>query len=158
MWFDTRAKLAEIASHPSATSATTATQAPAGRVMSQLSQLSQAPESGKPVSPVAVVASVATSPPAKSHQIPPARAGGAQPDPDGFPYGTACDLGLFPRTWTGRIVSLAGWRDLTEWERHGPRGRHWNAATARWEQPEATDKGQLKPTVSILRECDIITK
>lgn len=41
-----------------------------------------------------------------------------------------------PRTWTGRLVTLAAWRDLTEWERHGPNGRHWNGATGRWEQPE----------------------
>jgi hypothetical protein len=50
-----------------------------------------------------------------------------EPDPnaDAFPYGTACDLGDAPRTWTGRVVSLAAWKRLTEWERHGPNGRVW---------------------------------
>ena len=28
-----------------------------------------------------------------------------------------------PLTWTGRVVSLDAWRNLTEWERHGPDGR-----------------------------------
>lgn len=76
---------------------------------------------------------------------PPARAEGPDPDPDRFPYGTACDMGLFPRTWTGRIVSLAAWRELTDWERHGPRGRHWNAATGQWELPEAKSEGGKVP-------------
>lgn len=40
-----------------------------------------------------------------------------------------------PSTWTGRVVSLAAWRDMTEWERHGPNGRHWNGITKQWEQP-----------------------
>ena len=43
MWFDVRAKLAEIEGRPPATSATTATQAPAARPVSQVSQLSQRP-------------------------------------------------------------------------------------------------------------------
>jgi len=136
MWFDPRAKLAEIAGHPPATSATPATQAPAARPVSQLSQVSQPPEARNPAFRVATVASVATPLRPKPQAAPPARAAGQDPDPDGFPYGTACDLGLYPRTWNGRVVSLAEWRTLTDWERHGPRGRHWNAATGRWEQPE----------------------
>ena len=139
MWFDVRAKLAEIEGRPPATSATPATQAPAARPVSQMSQVSQPPEARKPVSRVASVASVATvaTPPRpEPDPAPPARAEGLDPDPDGFPYGTACDMGLYPRTWTGRVVSLAAWRTLTDWERHGPRGRHWNAATGQWEQPE----------------------
>lgn len=74
--------------------------------------------------------------PPRPDPAPPARAEGLGADPDGFPHGTACDMGLSPRTWTGRVVSLAAWRELTEWDRHGPRGRHWNGATNRWEQPE----------------------
>ncbi len=46
------------------------------------------------------------------------------------------------RTWTGRVVSLAAWRDLTEWERYGPNGRHWNGITKLWEKPEEDDKGR----------------
>jgi len=62
MWFDTRAKLAEIAGKPPATSATTATQAPTAHPVSQLSQVSHPPELWKPPSHVANVASVATPP------------------------------------------------------------------------------------------------
>lgn len=130
MWFDVRAKLAEIEGHPPATPA------PAARPVSQVSQVSQHPEARKPAFRVAVVASVATPQRPNLDPAPLARADGLDPDPDGFPHGTACDLGRFPRTWTGRIVSLAAWRELTDWERLGPRGRHWNAATGRWERPE----------------------
>jgi hypothetical protein len=45
MWFDVRAKLAEIESRPPATSAT---QAQAARPVSQVSQVSQPPEAQKP--------------------------------------------------------------------------------------------------------------
>lgn len=62
MWFDPRAKLAEILGHHPATSATTATQAPVGCPMSQLSQLSQAHHVQKSPFRVANVASVATPP------------------------------------------------------------------------------------------------
>jgi hypothetical protein len=126
MWFDARAKLAEIAGHPPATSATTATQAPAARPVSRLSQVSQPPEALKLALRVASVATVATP-----LQPEPFRA-----TPDTFPYGTACNMGDAPRTWTGRIVSLDDWRRLTEWEKHGPNGRHWNGITKRWEQPD----------------------
>lgn len=52
---------------------------------------------------------------------------------DDFQHGFAFDGR--PRTWTGRVVSVAVWRDLSEWERHGPNGRHWNGITKEWEQP-----------------------
>jgi hypothetical protein len=55
---------------------------------------------------------------------------------EAFPYGTACGLGLMPRTWSGRVVSLADWRNLGEWDRHGPDGRHWNGITRQWEHPK----------------------
>lgn len=41
-----------------------------------------------------------------------------------------------PKTWTGKIVSLDAWRQLSEWERHGPNGRQWNGITRQWELPE----------------------
>ncbi len=41
-----------------------------------------------------------------------------------------------PKTWTGKVVSLAAWRQLSEWEKHGPDGRSWNGTTRRWEMPE----------------------
>lgn len=48
-----------------------------------------------------------------------------------FPHGTG--VGGRPLTWTGRVVSLDAWRELSEWERHGPQGRHWNGISRRWE-------------------------
>ncbi|MBQ0716920.1 MAG: hypothetical protein KBT76_05885 [Sulfitobacter litoralis] len=116
MWFNPYAKLAEIAGHPPATSATTATQAQPARAVSQVSQLSQAPSAQKRCAPanVADVATVAT--------------------PEHHPHGIAFDGR--PKTWTGRVVSLAAWRMLTEWERHGPKGQHWNGITRQWEQPK----------------------
>jgi hypothetical protein len=112
MWLDVRAKLAEIEGTPTATTATTAT------------------NWANPARRVAEVAEVATPPRVKSEIAPPARAVGL--DPDAFPYGTACNLGDAPRTWTGRIVSLDEWLRLTEWEKHGPNGRHWCGLCRCW--------------------------
>lgn len=44
------------------------------------------------------------------------------------------DVGGRPVTWTGKIVSLDDWRNLTEWEKHGPDGRVWNGKTQQWEK------------------------
>jgi hypothetical protein len=41
-----------------------------------------------------------------------------------------------PKTWTGKIVSLDAWRQLNEWDRHGPNGRHWCGATRAWVVPD----------------------
>lgn len=41
----------------------------------------------------------------------------------------------YPKTWTGKIVSLDAWRNLSKWERHGPDGRHWSGLTKKWEAP-----------------------
>ncbi|AXI45112.1 hypothetical protein C1J03_03110 [Sulfitobacter sp. SK012] len=43
-----------------------------------------------------------------------------------------------PKTWNGNIISLQQWRQLTEWEKHGPNGRHWNGKTKYWEYPNDT--------------------
>jgi hypothetical protein len=75
---------------------------------------------------VAVVASVA-APPAQKPKT-------ATGPTDLHPHDVTC--GGQPKTWMGRVVSLAAWRDLTEWERDGPKGRHWNGITSQWEQPE----------------------
>lgn len=56
------------------------------------------------------------------------------PDPRDFRHGHTFDG--TPKTWTGKIVSLDAWRQLSEWEKHGPDGRHWNGLTRRWEVPE----------------------
>lgn len=53
--------------------------------------------------------------------------------PETFPHGVAC--GGSPRTWTGRIVSLAEWRGLSEWDRHGPNGRLFCGACGEWVMP-----------------------
>jgi hypothetical protein len=124
MWFNAKVKLAEISGDTPATLATTATQAPP---VSQVSRVSQPPEAKKPAFRVASVATVATPARSKPEQT--------RPDAADFPYGTACDLGLMPKTWTGRVVSLADWRTLSEWERHGPNGRHWCGVRKRWQHP-----------------------
>lgn len=55
---------------------------------------------------------------------------------DKFPYGTALGLGLMPITWTGRVVSMADWHGMTDWQKHGPNGREWSGVTKQWETPE----------------------
>ncbi len=50
---------------------------------------------------------------------------------DAFRHGQ--DMNGNPKTWTGRVVSLAEWRDLTAWERHGSTGKVWNGITRAWE-------------------------
>ncbi len=40
-----------------------------------------------------------------------------------------------PLTWTGKVVSLAAWREFSEWERHGPDGRRFNGKSKEWETP-----------------------
>jgi len=127
MWFDAQAKLAEIVGEPPATSATSATQAPAARPVSQLSQVSQRPDAQKPAP---AVASVATPLPS------------ARPvEPGAAPYNKS--PGGRVLTWTGRVVSLDAWRELTEWERHGPNGRHWCGLCRCWHQPGQCDGGGI---------------
>ncbi|MEO0894211.1 MAG: hypothetical protein AAFY35_16540 [Pseudomonadota bacterium] len=63
-----------------------------------------------------------------------------QPDPPGgsvqkrsvSPYGTS--TGGRPLTWTGKVKSLAAWREITEWERHGPDGKHFSGEKMTWEE------------------------
>lgn len=38
-----------------------------------------------------------------------------------------------PLTCTGKVVSLDAWRQLSEWERNGPDGKHWNGQSQQWE-------------------------
>ena len=109
MWFDAKAKLAEIAGDTLATSATTATQPPP---VSQLSRVSQAPVAENH-SFVAKVASVATP-------------SAPRTEPDGETVGGRAV------TWTGKVVSLDDWRHLTAWEKHGPDGWHWCGISKAW--------------------------
>ena len=108
MWFDVRAKLAEIEGRPPAT---TATQAPAARPVSQVSQVSQPPEARKPAFRVASVASVATRPRPKSQPAPPARADGL--DPDAGAYLDRLHL-RGPATY-GAMASAMGWGATRAW-------------------------------------------
>lgn len=118
MWFDARAKLAEIQGRPGATPATPATNQAASRVADVASVAM--PLHSKPAIRVADIADVAT------HRIK-----DPQP-PEAFPYGTGCGLGHMPKTWTGRVVSLDEWRKLTDWDRHGPDGKHWCGKRREW--------------------------
>ncbi len=53
-------------------------------------------------------------------------------DHDDMRYGQAFGN---PKTWSGRVVSLAEWRGLSEWDRHGPDGKVWSGKTRQWEEP-----------------------
>ncbi|UAB89710.1 hypothetical protein I5192_03230 [Ruegeria sp. SCSIO 43209] len=54
--------------------------------------------------------------------------------PERGPVPDKVGVGGRPVTWTGKVVSLDDWRNLTGWERHGPNGRLWNGKTQQWEQ------------------------
>ena len=112
--FDPRAALAEIQKQPMtpATSATPATQ------------------HAKPAPHVANVASVA-APREQNRKAPGAEQASL---PEDCKHGFA--LGNRSKTWTGKVVSLADWRMLSEWDKHGPDGQHWNGTTKTWEQPK----------------------
>lgn len=123
MWFDAHARLAELEAIPAVTD-------PEPPPVSQLSQLSQPPAPVEPVVPapnVVDVADVATPTALETRSVALA--------PQAFPHGTACNLGDFPKTWTGRVVSLADWRLLTHWERQGPDNRIRNGKSREWEAP-----------------------
>lgn len=42
-----------------------------------------------------------------------------------------------PVTWTGRVVRLDDWRQLSAWDRHGPDGRHFCGICRAWVQPDS---------------------
>jgi hypothetical protein len=94
MWFDARAKLAEISGKPPATIATTAT------------------KPGNPAPRVAKVASVATPPRVKAEPAPPARADGLDPD-----AGAYLDrLHLHGPSTYGAVASAMGWGATRAWQ------------------------------------------
>lgn len=39
------------------------------------------------------------------------------------------------RTWTGKLVSGTAWRELSEWDKFGPNGRHFCGLCQAWVQP-----------------------
>lgn len=71
---------------------------------------------------------------------PTARASGASsrvtaPSAENAHYASLHGLSVagHPLTWTGCVVSPSAWSGLTEWQRYGPNGRHWNGITQEWE-------------------------
>ncbi len=61
---------------------------------------------------------------------------------DDFKHGFACNG--YPKTWTGKIVSLEAWRQLSEWDKHGPDGRLFYGKTKRWEtQPNLENQTSI---------------
>ncbi|MCZ4354851.1 hypothetical protein O4H61_20280 [Roseovarius aestuarii] len=113
MWFDAQAALARIGGGDVPLPASTR---PAQR----------APR-------IAGIAEIAGDTPANSEQ--PHKAAPQQTE---TPYGTS--PGGRPLTYTGRVVSLDAWRALSEWERHGPRGRIWDGYANQWKQIEGQEK------------------
>lgn len=43
--------------------------------------------------------------------------------------------GFTRRTWTGRVVSLEEWRQMSEWDRRGPNGKVWCGKRQNWIKP-----------------------
>ena len=109
-FFDVRAELAKIQNQQDtpATSATPATQTP-----------QNAPH-------VAKVADVA-APPA---EIPNFEKPTVASEESDMRHGFA--VNGYPKTWTGKVVSLEAWRELSEWDRYGPDGRVWCGMTQKW--------------------------
>ena len=106
MWFDAQAALAELAGGDM----------PPSDPPEPVADVTPVAQAGKAEPRVAHVARVARPP---------------APDSETFPHGTTPEGR--PKTWTGRILSLDDWRNLTDWERHGPDGRMWNGMTRQWE-------------------------
>lgn len=116
MWFDVNAARADIEATPPATIERPAMDVPRASAVSRMSRKSQPPEAGNRPH-VAEVADVAT--------------------PDASPSASG-----EPRTWTGRVVSLAEWRRMSEWERHGPNGRLWCGICRAWHHPGKCQGGE----------------
>jgi hypothetical protein len=115
MFFDVKANLAEVLNQE-ATPATRATSATQG-------------------ANVASVADVAGGHPENQKTEIPHRAVVSAADPHDTAHPSRLSVGGSPCTWTGKVVSLEEWKRLTDWERHGPNGRHWNALSRKWEYP-----------------------
>ena len=111
MWFDLAAALAEIegADLPKSNATLPAT-------------------SATPATPSRRVASVAdvAAPALPMRPDPPSARGGWDMGRHGV------SITGFPLTWTGRPVTQAHWRHLTQWQRSGPDGRHWCGIRRAW--------------------------
>lgn len=139
MLFDVQAALAEVmkASPMSATTATTATNRAQPGTVSQVSRLSQGHTAEIPPASFLDDGKVATTSPSAPN--PEIALSFSEPSAFcGFPYGRAPNGN--PRTWTGRIVSMEGWRTLSDWERHGSTDKVWNAMSECWDAFEERRK------------------
>ncbi len=123
-WLQAARQSTEGQAQPAFPTGTDADNAPQERVLSVLSVLSQEEHASPRLAEI-------TAPPLQPKPKP-AKA----PTPETFPYGTACNMGDAPRTWTGRIVSLDEWRRLSDWDRHGSNGKIWSGLTRQWEPIE----------------------
>jgi len=65
---------------------------------------------------------------------PPPLSAKPEPRPEIFKYGLS--FAGKPKTWTGCIVSPETWAGLSDWQKHGPDGRHWSGITKTWEMPD----------------------
>jgi hypothetical protein len=96
----------------------------------KMSKWLEAAKRAEPTEPTPVLSVVSVlsegggADPAPRTAAPPARKSDPKPSAETFRHGVS--VAGNPLTWTGRVVSLAAWRNLTEWERHGPNGQHWN--------------------------------
>lgn len=118
MFFDVKANLAEVLKQE-ATPATRAT-------------------SATKRANVASVADVAGGhPEIQKTEIPP-KAPDPAPKPsrqerEQYPYGLSA--GGRPLTSTGKVVSFEAWKRLSNWEKHGSKGKVFNALPGQWEYP-----------------------
>lgn len=88
--------------------------------------------------PVATPATSATQPAisapvSRLSRVPRSQPAQIAQDADMFRHGASV-TGL-PRTWTGRVVSLDEWRDLTAWDKHGPDRRMYCGVCQVWVRP-----------------------
>lgn len=111
MWFDVNAAKArieaEFAEQPKTGSE------PAPHAIRAIHAIPEA-ETGRQIAQIARIARPPASGPKNDDQ--PAPSVSRQDDPP-------LNADGYARTWTGRVVSLANWRALSDWDRHGPNGR-----------------------------------
>ncbi len=121
--FDLDAALAEIVALPPATVATPATN---GANVAKVAGVAAPHAENNPQAQPAEVTPFPTPEPPQ-----PSRPAPSRPEPDAFPYGHSVDGQ--PLTWTGKVVSLAEWKRLSDWDKHGSTGKVWNGLTRAWE-------------------------
>ena len=120
MDFNLDAIMADILATPVATVATPATNGP--NVAKIAGVAAHQPRATKPPEVLPF-----TPPPLKGVPMNPMP---SRDDRDAFRHGHA--FGDRTKTWTGRVVSLDEWRNLSAWDRHGPDGCLWCGICQGW--------------------------